>query len=126
MSQGTASPAQSAEAAARVSRPLPLAARQARLAWLLLLPVLAVVLLIALVPLLQTIAASFTNARMASIEPTRFVGLANYAALLGDYLFWQSVRVTLTFAALTVTAELVLGLIVALVVNSRFRGRGLM
>jgi trehalose/maltose transport system permease protein len=106
--------------------PTTLAARQTQLAWLLLAPALAVVALVALVPLAQTVAASFTNARLAGIEPTRFVGLDNYAALLGDYLFWQAARVTLGFAVITVTGELVLGLVVALVVNSRFRGRGLL
>jgi len=102
-----------------------LAARQARLAWLLLSPSLTVVLLVAIFPLVQTVVLSLTTARLASPEPARFVGLSNYAALLGDYLFWQSIGVTLQFAVITVSGEFVLGLFIALLVNAQFRGRGL-
>lgn len=99
---------------------------QTRLAWLLLLPTLALIAFVALWPLAQTIWSSFTNARLGSIAPTQFVGLRNYAFLIRDPFWWSSVWVTLQFALITVAFEFVLGLIVALVINSNFRGRGLM
>jgi trehalose/maltose transport system permease protein len=99
---------------------------QARLAWLLLLPTLAVVGLVAIIPLLQTLYQSFTDARLASLEPARFVGLRNYADLMRDRIFLNSVWVTVQFTTITVAFEFVLGLLIALVVNSNFRGRGLM
>jgi trehalose/maltose transport system permease protein len=98
--------------------------RQTRLAWILLTPSLLVVALVALIPLLQTIAQSFTNARLASQRPVEFVGLANYRDLVQDPAWWHSVLVTVEFTILTVIFEFVLGMIIALVVNSNFRGRG--
>jgi trehalose/maltose transport system permease protein len=98
--------------------------RQTRLAWMLLAPSLLVVLLIAIVPLLQTIYQSFTDARLASARPAQFVGLRNYADLLTDSLFWHAVLVTVIFTVVTVVFEFVLGMIIALVVNSNFKGRG--
>jgi trehalose/maltose transport system permease protein len=100
--------------------------RQARLAWWLLAPSLLVVAAVALIPLLQTFYQSFTNERLASGKPVQFVGLQNYADLLTDDAFLHAVGVTLLFTVLTVFMETLLGLGIALVVNSNFKGRGAM
>ncbi|MDP9307500.1 MAG: sugar ABC transporter permease [Actinomycetota bacterium] len=101
--------------------------RQARLAWLLLLPALAVVAFVAIYPLGKTIYQSFTNQEfLAGIEPTKWVGLQNYRELWHDTIFRQSVWETIRFTLITVSFEFVLGIIIALVVNSNFKGRGAM
>ena len=116
-------------------QPAPLAVRQihsklvqaqTRLAWILLAPSLLVVSLVALIPLLQTIAQSFTNARLASERAVSFVGLTNYVNLITDTDFLRSIWVTVQFAVVTVVFEFLLGLLIALVVNSNFKGRGFM
>ena len=98
--------------------------RQTRLAWMLLAPSLLVVALVAIVPLLQTIYQSLTDARLASARPVQFIGLRNYTDLLTDGQFLNAIKVTVLFTILTVAFEFLLGLIIALVVNSNFRGRG--
>lgn len=105
-------------------RGLTLAQRQARLAWLFLLPSLVVVLLVALVPLVQTIIYSLTDKRLGSVEATHIIGLKNYRFLLSDGAWWHAVWVTIEFTIITVFFEFLLGLMIALVVNSRFPGRG--
>jgi trehalose/maltose transport system permease protein len=101
--------------------------RQARLAWLLLLPALAVVAIVAIYPLGKTVYQSFTNQEfLAGIEPTKWVGLQNYRDLWHDTIFRQSVWETIKFTLITVSFEFVLGIIIALVVNSSFKGRGAM
>jgi trehalose/maltose transport system permease protein len=101
--------------------------RQARLGWLLLLPALAVVAFVAIYPLGKTIYQSFTNQEfLAGIEPTKWVGLQNYRDLWHDTIFRQSVWETIKFTLITVSFEFVLGMIIALVVNSNFKGRGAM
>jgi trehalose/maltose transport system permease protein len=101
--------------------------RQSRLAWLLLVPALAVVAFIAIYPLGKTIYQSFTNQEfLAGITPTKWVGLENYRTLWHDTLFRNSVVETVKFTVITVSFEFVLGLIIALVVNSSFKGRGVM
>jgi len=99
---------------------------QARLAWILLAPSILVVALVALVPLAQTIAQSFTNARLASERPVSFVGLTNYVNLITDGDFLHSIWITVQFTVVTVAFEFLLGLLIAMVVNSNFKGRGLM
>jgi trehalose/maltose transport system permease protein len=99
---------------------------QTRLAWILLAPSLVVVGLVALVPLVQTIAQSFTNARLASERAVSFVGFTNYVNLLTDPDFLRSIWVTIQFSVVTVVFEFLLGLMIALVVNSNFKGRGFM
>ena len=104
----------------------PLARMQTRLAWVLLAPTLAVVAFVALIPLVETVRFSFTDARLASSRPTSWVGLENYLDLARDPAFRDSVLLTVKFTAITVVFEFVLGLLIALVVNSNFPGRGLM
>jgi trehalose/maltose transport system permease protein len=101
--------------------------RQTRIAWLLLVPALAVVAFVAIYPLGKTIYQSFTNQEfLAGITPTKTVGLDNYKTLWHDAIFRHAVWVTIKFTIITVVFEFALGLIIALVVNSKFRGRGVM
>ena len=101
--------------------------RQSRVAWLLLLPALAAVAFVALYPLGKTIYQSFTNQEfLAGIQPTKWVGLDNYfgpAGVIHDTIFKNAIIETIKFTVITVTFEFVLGLIIALVVNSRFKGQ---
>jgi ABC-type sugar transport system permease subunit len=99
----------------------------ARVAWLLVLPAVSVIALIAVVPLLGTVWESLHlhDLRMPWLGRT-FVGLANYAEALGDARFRSAMVHTAFFTVVTVTAELVLGLLLALALNRSFRGRGLL
>lgn len=102
------------------------AKRQERLAYLLLLPTILVVIGVALYPLANTIYATFFDARLGSSRAWEFVGLKNYRVLLTDPRWWEAVWNTARFTVASVFFELVLGLGIALVVNSKFPGRGLM
>ena len=101
--------------------------RQTRIAWVLLIPALVVVALVAIYPLGKTIYYSFTNQEfLQGIEPTKWVGLENYRTLWHDTIFRNAVWETIKFTLITVAFEFVLGMIIALVVNSSFKGRGAM
>lgn len=54
-----------------------------------------------------------------------FTGLDNYARLVGDGRFWQSIWQTTVFTLSSILIELVLGMGIALVLNRGFFGRGL-
>jgi trehalose/maltose transport system permease protein len=106
--------------------------RRQRMAWVFLAPMLAALALVALWPLLRTIWLGFTDATLASTESPHWVGLENYLfwadgywdGVLADPDWWQAVRNTLRFAAVSVALETVLGLAVALVLHQSFPGRG--
>lgn len=87
-----------------------------------LLPLLLLVSLFMLIPVLGTFWLSLWQD--VAFLTRKFVGLANYFRLLKDTQFWQSVGFTLIFSLISVAVEMVLGIIVALVVSERFRGRG--
>ncbi len=103
-----------------------LALERRRAAWWFLLPAVVAVLLVAGWPLARTIWFSLTDARLDEAGAPGFVGLANYALLIADPDWWNAVRNTVVFAVVSVTCETVLGLVIALALNERMRGRGLM
>jgi trehalose/maltose transport system permease protein len=109
--------------AQRARRAPSLEKTRARWAWIFLIPSLIVVAFVAFYPLAQTFYLSFTNTRLFSSEPSKVVGIRNYADLLTDAYFLDAVRVTVSFTVATVLLEFILGLVIALVVNSAFKGR---
>jgi multiple sugar transport system permease protein len=56
----------------------------------------------------------------------KFVGFENYTDLLTDPVVFDSIVITLRFVILTASAEVLLGLGMALVLNASFRGRGVL
>jgi trehalose/maltose transport system permease protein len=96
----------------------------ARVPWLYLAPAVLALLLVAGWPLLRTVEFSFTDAQLGQSQ-FKFIGLANYVAVLSDPAWWRSVVNTLVFAGSSVAIETVLGTIFALVMNARIPGRGL-
>jgi trehalose/maltose transport system permease protein len=102
------------------------ARRRERLGWWLMLPTMLVVVIVALYPLVRTVFLSLTNARLSGVRQTSFVGLDNYASLLTDPAWLRALSNTLLFTVSSVFFETVLGLIIALVLHSNFKGRGLM
>lgn len=103
-----------------------LEARQERLGWAFVAPTLLLLFLVGLYPLVQTFYVSLTDARLASARAVQFVGLENYTRLAADAAFRSSVMNTVVFTVASVSLEFILGLAIALAVNSRFRGRGAM
>ncbi|PZA08600.1 MULTISPECIES: carbohydrate ABC transporter permease [unclassified Meiothermus] len=103
-----------------------LTVRQTRLAWLLVTPTLLVVALVAGYPLAQVFYYSFHKADIAFVEPPVWIGLRNYTYLLTqDGEFREALWNTLKFTFFSVTLETILGLAIALVIHSNFKGRGL-
>jgi trehalose/maltose transport system permease protein len=115
-----------------------LQAQRVRSAWLFLAPTFLVLALVAGWPLIRTIYFSFTNASLTNLSGAEFVGFANYLSwvtlksgrtiyrgLLADPAWWNAVWNTLKFTVLSVSIETALGLVVALVLNAQFPGRGL-
>ncbi|RDL48268.1 Inner membrane ABC transporter permease protein YcjO [Ensifer sp. M14] len=85
-------------------------------AWLLMLPLLVVMISVIGWPLIDTVRLSFTDAKLVGTEGT-FVGLANYAKVLGGSNFQRALVTTTWFAVVSVTAEMVIGVLAALLLN---------
>ncbi|MDK1377957.1 MULTISPECIES: sugar ABC transporter permease [unclassified Sinorhizobium] len=91
-------------------------------AWLLMLPLLVVMIAVIGWPLVDTVRLSFTDAKLVGTAGG-FVALDNYAKLLGGASFQRALITTTWFAVVSVAAEMVLGVLAALLLNQQFRGR---
>ncbi len=63
---------------------------------------------------------SLTNSEL--VGTPAWVGLGNYLELVHDPLFWQSLKVTVTYAVVALPLGLVLSLLVAILMNQSVRG----
>jgi len=117
---------------------LSLLQQRQRAAFWFLAPMLAALFLVAAWPLLRTIWFSLTDTLLSNLYGGEFIGFDNYLSLrildsgrwiwrgtLVDPAWWNAVWNTVRFAFVSVFFETVLGLIVALVLNAEFKGRGL-
>jgi multiple sugar transport system permease protein len=86
-------------------------------------PALVLLTLFLVVPIALAFTLAFTNARLISPRPARFIGFENFLNLFGDPEFWASLRNTVVFAAVVVPVQAGLALGLALLVNAKVRGR---
>lgn len=91
-------------------------------AWLLMLPLLVVMVAVIGWPLAETVRLSFTDARLVGTGG-EYVGFANYAKMLTSSQFQRTLWTTLWFAVTSVSIEMVIGVLAALLLNQRFYGR---
>jgi multiple sugar transport system permease protein len=91
--------------------------------FLYLAPFLLFFIVFQIYPIFQGLYVSLTKWDLAT--PPRFIGLANYAGLLKDTLFWTALRNTSLFVALNAPLAVVVPLGLALLVNEPILGRGI-
>jgi multiple sugar transport system permease protein len=97
---------------------------QGELAAVLILPCLLFLTVFAIYPILN---AFWTGLHALRLDQPHlgmpFVGLRNFAKAVGDAGARHAMRVTLLYTVATVTAQFVLGLAIALIINRMQRGR---
>jgi ABC-type sugar transport system permease subunit len=91
--------------------------------YILVLPTILVILAVAAYPLLNNIWLSFLNNPLS--PSASFIGLSNYAQVLGSSEFRTAVFTTFGFTIIAVALETIFGLGIALLINQTFPGRGL-
>lgn len=98
-------------------------------AWWLVAPMLLVLAAVAAYPLYRSIYFSFTDAKLDLIDQAQWIGFENYYSATGGVLrdpeWWNAVSNTLFFTVCSVVLETLLGLIVALCLHRKFKGRGI-
>lgn len=90
-----------------------------KMALLMLAPNLVLFTLFIAVPIVGGVALSFTNWDLVGVP--QFAGLANYDRLIHDPMVPQAVKTTVIFIALGVTPTVFIGLLLAMLVNIKFR-----
>ena len=89
--------------------------RESAAAYTYISPWIVGFLLFTLLPMVASLYFSFTDYNI--IESPTWVGLKNYFDLVQDPRFWQSLKVTLSFAMVALPASLVFGLMLAILLN---------
>lgn len=97
-----------------------------RLFWCLLIaPAVLIVTLFIIVPIVDSIIKSFTAYKLANIIKgitPKWNNFDNYINLLESGVLTESVGITFKFVLITTTLSLVLGMILALILNSDIKG----
>ena len=88
-----------------------------RLGWKLAAPAFLIMLLVTAYPILQAVWNSFYSYRLTDPENREFVGLNNYIVSFTDPVFWEAMGATVLITLITVTVELVIGFVIALVMH---------
>ncbi len=88
--------------------------------FLFLLPAATWVLLFTVFPFLYGVKTSFYKVQIGRVD--KFVGLKNLVRFFKDYKIHNSVKITLIFIIITVVVEILLGLLIALLFNQKFKG----
>ncbi|PZM12525.1 carbohydrate ABC transporter permease [Rhizobium tubonense] len=95
---------------------------EARTAWLLASPAILLIVLFVLAPIAAVIFLGFTDFQLG-IGKFRFVGFENYAHLFNDRTFRKSLWNTSVYTAIVAPLSIVLGLGVALLIESETLAR---
>ncbi|MBZ0294704.1 MAG: sugar ABC transporter permease, partial [Anaerolineae bacterium] len=112
-----------------------MAARETRMAWLLIAPTLLIVFGLVLFPAFFSIWISFHDVGLDNLNnvfTAEFVGLRNYDLVINDFAFkwqgfnqWGAFVTTIVYSFVSTVLTLFIGLIAALLLNRPFSGRGL-
>lgn len=87
----------------------------ATLAWILIAPALLGFIVFAAYPTLRGIYLSFTDFRV--LGDANWIGGANFIRMMSDEVFWNSLRVTIYYVALSAGGVIVLSLITSVILH---------
>jgi multiple sugar transport system permease protein len=121
----TEAPPEARPTSRRARPPLSEGARaERRLGWLLCAPAVVVMLAVTAYPIGYAVYLSLQRSDLRFPAEQQFVGLANYATVLGDSLWWTAFGITLFITVVSVAVEFVLGMGLALIMRWALVGRG--
>lgn len=89
----------------------------------LMLPGLVVFGLFTVYPIIRLFIMSMTKWDFGSFQNQEFIGLANYMEVLSDNAFHVVFGNTLIYTLVTVPAQMIIGLLIALLINSLIHGQ---
>ncbi|WP_085522768.1 carbohydrate ABC transporter permease [Tuberibacillus sp. Marseille-P3662] len=94
-----------------------------KFAWTIIFPALIIVFGIVIYPLFRTLIYSFQDMNLSLGGTGEFIGLANYMEILGNGDFWASAGRTAYFSLVSILVEVILGVMIALLLNEDIRGK---
>ena len=97
---------------------------ETRLGQRLVAPAIVLMLVVTAFPMIRALYLSLFSYSLTAPEDREFVGLSNYITALTDSLFWRDTFVTVLYMLVTVSVELVIGFVFAMVMHRVIFARG--
>jgi multiple sugar transport system permease protein len=95
-----------------------------RLGWLLCAPAVIVMIAVTAYPIVYAVFLSLERYNLELPQDVKFIGFANYAAVLSSPYWWHALWVTVLITVVSVSVTLVLGMLLALVLYRTIFFRG--
>ena len=95
-----------------------------RLGFMLIAPAVIVMIAVTAYPIVYAIYLSLERYNLALPQAKKFIGFANYGAVLSSPYWWQALEVTVIITVFSVAITLVLGMALAFVLHRTIFGRG--
>lgn len=92
-------------------------------ALIFILPGLLLFLAFIVLPMLYSLRISFYDWNIIKPERSEWIALQNYNRALGDPIFRRAALNTFVYTAVTVPAQILIGLLIAILLNQKIRGR---
>lgn len=89
--------------------------------YLYLLPTIILMCILLIIPIVMVINYSFYDNVIINNNPV-FVGLKNYETVLKDPVFLKSIKNTLIFVIVSIIAHFIIGMMFAMILNTRYLG----
>ncbi len=96
-----------------------------RLGFMLIAPAVIVMIAVTAYPVVYAIYLSLERYNLALPQAKKFIGFANYGAVLSSPYWWHALYVTVVITVFSVAITLVLGFLLAFVLHRTIFGRGL-
>lgn len=96
-----------------------------RLGFMLIAPAVIVMIAVTAYPVVYAIYLSLERYNLALPQAKKFIGFANYGAVLSSPYWWHALYVTVIITVFSVAITLVLGFLLAFVLHRTIFGRGL-
>ncbi|WP_163536416.1 sugar ABC transporter permease [Gracilibacillus sp. YIM 98692] len=93
--------------------------------YLLISPALLIVTFVVFLPVLEAIFMSFQNYDLRRPDKIAYIGFQNFAEMFADPIFWLAFKNTVIWVVFGVGLQFFFGFILALLLNQKFIGRGL-
>lgn len=97
---------------------------ETRTAWLFCMPVIILISVFTIIPFLMSVSYSFTN-KLLYPKPnvtTKFIGIQNYLKLLTSSTTMGALKNTFLYSLMVVPAIIILGTVLAVLVNTELKG----
>jgi ABC-type sugar transport system permease subunit len=100
--------------------------KKTKAGYIFLLPSLVLAVVLILYPVLKTVYISFFDYKIQTMAfGAKFIGLSNYFKILRDEQFYKALYWTIEFTVISVVLELIIGMALALIMNRKIFGKGL-